>query len=74
MFFLSWLTALGSATGSVCLRTDTLSPVNHNQRIIDNALICNISESQLIEMNRTAFVKECVLIQDMYQNISLVSF
>lgn len=27
MFFLSWLTALGSGTGSVCFRTDTDSPV-----------------------------------------------
>lgn len=27
MFFLSWLTALGSGTGSVCLSTDTDSPV-----------------------------------------------
>lgn len=26
MFFLSWLTALGSGTGSVCLMTDTDSP------------------------------------------------
>ena len=27
MFFLSWLTALGSGMGSVCLMTLTLSPV-----------------------------------------------
>lgn len=27
MFFLSWLTARGSGTGSVCLSTDTDSPV-----------------------------------------------
>ena len=27
MFFLSWLTALGSGMGSVCLSTLTLSPV-----------------------------------------------
>lgn len=27
MFFLSWLTALGSGTGSVCLSTETDSPV-----------------------------------------------
>lgn len=26
MFFLSWFTALGSGTGSVCLMTDTDSP------------------------------------------------
>lgn len=30
MFFLSWLTALGSGTGSVCLMMDTDSPKKKN--------------------------------------------
>lgn len=32
MFFLSWLTARGSGTGSVCLMTDTDSPVGKEPR------------------------------------------
>lgn len=32
MFFLSWLTARGSGTGSVCLMTDTDSPVEYGTR------------------------------------------
>lgn len=39
MFFLSWLTALGSGTGSVCLMMDTDSPkekiVRENCRELD---------------------------------------
>lgn len=31
MFFLSWLTARGSGTGSVCLITDTDSPIENRQ-------------------------------------------
>ena len=33
MFFLSWFTARGSGIGSVCLITDTLSPVNNDWSI-----------------------------------------
>lgn len=32
MFFLSWLTARGSGTGSVCLMTDTDSPVEYGTK------------------------------------------
>uniref|UniRef100_A0A6B0V2Y3 Putative secreted protein n=1 Tax=Ixodes ricinus TaxID=34613 RepID=A0A6B0V2Y3_IXORI len=38
MFFLSWLTALGSGMGSVCLMTDTDSPVRMDwstRRVVD---------------------------------------
>ena len=34
MFFLSWLTALGSGMGSVCLRMLTLSPVKMDWSIL----------------------------------------
>ena len=46
MFFLSWLTALGSGTGSVCLMTDTDSPVRMDWSILNVVdMICMIRMS-----------------------------
>jgi len=46
MFFLSWLTALGSGTGSVCLMTETDSPVKMDwsiRRVVDRICMIRIS-------------------------------
>lgn len=46
MFFLSWFTARGSGTGSLCLITDTDSPVRIDwsiRRVVDKILTIRIS-------------------------------
>lgn len=40
MFFLSWLTARGSGTGSVCLITDTDSPADNLKQTTDHMSVC----------------------------------
>lgn len=50
MFFLSWLTARGSGTGSVCFITDTDSPVRMDWstlRVVERMEVSRISAGTL---------------------------
>lgn len=56
MFFLSWLTARGSGTGSVCLRTDTDSPVRMDWstlRVVERMEVSLMSAGTLSPTEKT---------------------
>ena len=66
MFFLSWLTALGSGMGSVCLITETDSPERGKEEIIHLKVskamekkISNKFEGKLTSQNRLINPQSC---------------